>query len=132
SSDLLAKVAPTTRPWTKAVPLPGGEVPRGKRETGQAAFARWLRELILRHPDHDPALVTRIARTHGTAAEALLSAPLGENFGGLFEAELRRFVAREWALTGEDVLWRRTKMGLHLDADAHARVAAWMTAFTGR
>ena len=129
---VLAKVAPATRPWTKSVPLPGGNVPRTKGETGQAAFARWLRELIVRHPDHDPVLVTRIARTHGTAAEALLSQPLGENFGGLFEAELRRFVEREWALTGEDILWRRTKMGLHLEAASQMRVAAWMTEFTGR
>ncbi|MDO9487623.1 MAG: glycerol-3-phosphate dehydrogenase [Sphingomonadaceae bacterium] len=129
---VLARVAPKSATWTRSVPLPGGDVPRQPRETGQAAFARWLRDLILRHPDHDPALITRIARTHGTMAEALLSQPLGENFGGLFEAELRRFVEQEWAQTGDDVLWRRTKMGLHLDAAAQARVVAWMAAFTRR
>lgn len=129
---VLAKVAPKSKPWTKTVPLPGGDVPRRRGETGQDAFARWLRDLIARHPDHDPTLVTRLARTHGTAAESLLSAPLGENFGGLFEAELRRFAEVEWARTGEDVLWRRTKMGLHLDAAAQQRVSEWMEAFTGR
>ena len=127
---VLTKAAPKTKAWTKSAPLPGGDVPRRRGETGQLAFARWLRELIARHPDHDPALVTRLARTHGTAAESLLSQPLGENFGGLFEAELRRFATQEWARTGDDVLWRRTKMGLHLDAAARARVTAWMAAFT--
>ncbi len=128
---VLAKVAPRTKPWTRTAPLPGGDVPRRRGEAGQAAFARWLDDLIARHPDHDPALVTRIARTHGTRAEELLAQPLGENFGGLFEAELRRFVEHEWARTADDVLWRRTKMGLHLDAAAQARVAAWMASFTG-
>lgn len=129
---VLKTVAPKTKRWTRGVPLPGGDVPRAKGETGQAAFARWLRDLVARFQDHDPALVTRLARTHGSAAEALLEAGLGANFGGLFEAELRRFAEVEWARTGDDVLWRRTKLGLHLDPAAQARVADWMAAFTGR
>ena len=129
---VLKTIAPKSKPWTSGVPLPGGDVPRAKGETGQAAFARWLRDLVARFEDHDPALVTRLARTHGSAAEGLLQAGLGTNFGGLFEAELRRFAEVEWARTGDDVLWRRTKFGLHLDPEAQARVADWMAAFTGR
>ena len=129
---VLKTLAPKSKPWTRDVPLPGGDVPRAKGETGQAAFARWLRNLVARFEDHDPALVTRLARTHGTAAEPLLEGGLGTNVGGLFEAELRRFAEVEWARTGDDVLWRRTKLGLHLDAAAQARVADWMAAFTAR
>ena len=132
SEAVLKTLAPKSKPWTRGVPLPGGDVPRLKGETGQAAFARWLRGLVIRFEDHDPALVTRLARTHGSAAETLLEGGLGANFGGLFEAELRRFAEVEWARSAEDVLWRRTKLGLHLDPAAQARVAEWMAAFTAR
>jgi glycerol-3-phosphate dehydrogenase len=118
-------VAPKSKPWTAAVPLPGGDVPRAAGETGQAAFARWLKNLVAAHADYDPRIVERLARTIGTAAETLLAGSLGENLGGVFEAELQYFVDREWATTADDVLWRRTKLGLHLDGAARARVAEW-------
>ena len=118
-------VAPKTKAWTATAPLPGGDVPRFPGETGQAAFARWLETLTAVHHDYDPKLVKRLARTLGTACAPLLTAGLGENFGGVFEAELDYFVANEWAATADDVLWRRTKAGLHLDGAAKARVAAW-------
>lgn len=129
---VLKLVAPKSRPWTKGVPLPGGEIERRRGETGQAAFARWQRELVARFENHDPALIVRLTRTHGRDAEALLEHGLGENLGGLFEAELQRFVEQEWARTAADVLWRRTKRGLHLDAAAQARVAERIAAFTRR
>jgi glycerol-3-phosphate dehydrogenase len=44
---------------------------------------------------------------------------------GLYEIELRYLVSREWARCAEDVLWRRTKLGLHLGADAPAALDAW-------
>lgn len=125
---VLKQIAPKTRKWTAKVPLPGGDVPRRRGETGQAAFARWLEALKLQHRHYDPALIDRLARIHGTTTEALLSAGLGENLGGIFTAELERFVAEEWATTAEDVLWRRTKLGLHLDAAAQGRVADWFKA----
>jgi glycerol-3-phosphate dehydrogenase len=129
---VLKAVAPKSKPWTKGVALPGGDIPRERGETGQAAFERWRRGLVARHENHDPALVARLARTHGRHAEALLDGGLGANFGGLFEAELRRFAEAEWARTAEDVLWRRTKLGLHVDAANQARIADWMADFTSR
>ena len=52
---------------------------------------------------------------------------LGEDFGGgLYEVEVRHLVDREWARTSDDVLWRRTKLGLHLPDAACARLAEWM------
>ena len=122
---VLKIVAPKSKPWTATAPLPGGDVPRARGETGQAAFARWLDQLIVAHADYDPRIVKRLARTLGTASEPLLAAGLGANLGGVFEAELAYFRNREWATTADDVLWRRTKLGLHLDGMAKASVAAW-------
>lgn len=54
---------------------------------------------------------------------------VGRHFGaGLTERELQYLREHEWAMTAEDVLWRRTKAGLHLDADAKQRVAQAMGA----
>jgi len=125
AEDVLAKLAPTTKRWTATTALPGGDVERFTGETGQAAFARWLDNLVTQQENYDPRLVRRLARTIGTAAEGLLNGDLGENFGGIFEAELDWFKYHEWATCSEDVLWRRTKLGLHLDTATQARIAAW-------
>ena len=122
---VLRKIAPKTKKWTATAPLPGGDVPRLAQENGQAAFKRWLDNLTQAHENYDPKLVRRLARALGTAAEPLLAGGLGDNLGGVFEAELDYFRDAEWATTADDVLWRRTKLGLHLDARAKARVAAW-------
>ena len=122
---VLKIVAPRTKRWTATAPLPGGDVPRDAGENGQAAFARWLDLLTRENADYDPRIVRRLARTLGTECAPLLAGGLGENYGGLFEAELDHFTSREWATTADDVLWRRTKAGLHLDGAAKARVAAW-------
>ena len=122
---VLKRLAPDSKPWTATAPLPGGDVERLGRETGQAAFKRWLANLTAAYENYDPRIVKRLARTLGTAAEPLLAAGLGENLGGLFEAELDYFATREWATSADDVLWRRTKQGLHMGAAGKARVAAW-------
>ena len=73
-------------------------------------------------------------RRHGTLAAAVLGearseAELGEPFGaGLYAREIQYLMAHEWARTGEDVLWRRTKAGLHLDDAQKARVTEWIAA----
>ena len=122
---VLKRIAPRTKRWTATAPLPGGDVPRLAQENGQDAFRRWLNNLMQAHENYDPKLVRRLAQTLGTAAEPLLAAGLGANLGGVFEAELEHFRDAEWAATADDVLWRRTKLGLHLDAAARGRVAAW-------
>lgn len=121
----LALIAPDSTHWTASVPLPGGDVQRERGETGQDAFARWLRRLIAEHHDFDPALLTRMARLYGTGAESLITAGLGRNIGGIFEAELDYLVREEWARTAEDVLWRRTKLGLHMLPADRAAVESW-------
>ena len=52
---------------------------------------------------------------------------LGEHFGDdLYEAEVRYLMSAEWALTDEDILWRRSKLGLHVSDETAARLRAWL------
>jgi len=100
-------------PWTRTVALPGGDFP----VDGLDALAEGLRR---DYPFLSQAHAARLARLYGTCARAVLgkasqAADLGPRLGGdLFEGELRYLIAREWACTATDVLWRRTKLGLHL------------------
>jgi len=82
----------------------------------------------------DCPLIARYARAYGTRIHALLRgrasmAEMGEEvLPGLYEAELDYLRRHEWASTAEDVLWRRTKLGLHLPAGAGALLDAWLRA----
>ncbi|WP_439534763.1 glycerol-3-phosphate dehydrogenase [Polymorphobacter sp.] len=125
AEDVLARVASGKRGWTATAPLPGGDVPRRAGQDGQSAFREWLNQLTAAQENYDPKLVRRLAHTLGTAAVPLLEAGLGPNIGGMFEAELQHYRDREWAATAEDVLWRRTKMGLHIGVAGRQAVARW-------
>jgi glycerol-3-phosphate dehydrogenase len=125
AEDVMARIAPKSKHWTGSAPLPGGAIERARGEHGQAAFKRWLESLQRREANYDPKLIKRLATTIGAPAEALLAGGLGRNLGGVFEAELDYFRTQEWAQSSADVLWRRTKLGLHLDAAAQAEVARW-------
>jgi glycerol-3-phosphate dehydrogenase len=76
--------------------------------------------------------VRRWAYAYGTRALNLLSdaktmADLGEDFGaGLSRREVDYLVREEWARTAEDILWRRSKLGLHITAEGAARLAAYL------
>lgn len=100
-------------PWTVAASLPGGDFPVQGREALAAALRKG-------YPFLSEAHAARLARLYGTRARRFLAnakmpADLGTAFGGtLTEAELRYLHAEEWARTGEDVLWRRSKLGLVL------------------
>ncbi len=113
------------RPWTKTEPLPGGDMVRGDL----AAFDRELRG---RYPMLDPQLLAVLARRHGTRSSRVLgsaniAADLGKHFGDtLFAAEIEYLIAHEWATTAEDILWRRTKCGLHMTAAEREVVAEYL------
>ncbi len=114
--------------WTGREPLPGGDMPG-------ADFDAFLVDLARRYPGLPADLLRRYARAYGTRATRILGqaqsvADLGRDFGaGLHEAELAYLSRDEWAMTGEDVLWRRTKLGLHIPRERHGEVDAW---FAGR
>ena len=83
-------------------------------------------------PSLDAALARRYLRAYGTLAWALVEGvrtpeDLGEHFGGgLYEREIAYLAAREWAMTADDVLWRRSKLGLRLTAEERAHVESFM------
>lgn len=125
AEDVMRHVPSGKRDWTAGAVLPGGDVPRAAGERGQAAFKRWLDDLIARNENYDPQLIKRLSYSIGTASERLLANGLGKKIGGLWEAELCHYRDMEWARTAEDVMWRRTKMGLHMTAAERAAVTAW-------
>jgi glycerol-3-phosphate dehydrogenase len=100
-------------PWTRNEPLPGGDMVK----SDLAAFDR---DLCARYASIDPRLLSALARRHGTRSSRVLGrattiADLGRHFGDtLYAAEVDYLVEHEWATTAEDVLWRRTKCGLHM------------------
>ena len=119
--------------WTAAAVLPGGDlfgpVPDSR---GVLEFDRWVAALQRRHAWLPAPLALRYARAYGTRVEQLVGAAsclddLGaEVVTGLYEAELRYLMREEWAQTAVDVLWRRTKLGLHLAPRCAEKVEAWM------
>ncbi|MBI3346575.1 MAG: glycerol-3-phosphate dehydrogenase [Burkholderiales bacterium] len=117
----------TRKAWTAGSHLPGGDL--GRHGVDITAFTA---ELQARHPDRAPAVVARLARAYGSVAAALLAAPAGAEVApGLFESELHHLVDHEWACSADDVLWRRSKLGLHFTAAQRAAVAAWFQARQG-
>jgi glycerol-3-phosphate dehydrogenase len=121
--DKLAAALGDSRPaWTKQSTLPGGAMPAG----GLDDFVR--REIAPRYPWLPPSQRDAMARRHGSELPELLGAAqgpdeLGEDFGGgLCERELEWMLAREWARSADDILWRRSKCGLQMTPAQRERV----------
>jgi D-erythritol 1-phosphate dehydrogenase len=119
---VLPRLGREPKKWTSGAPLPGGDMPG-------ADFTAFLGALGAEFPFLPPALARRYARLYGTRARAMLKdarsiADLGPCLGAdLYERELGYLRETEWAVSADDVLWRRTKLGLFLSAGDRARVA---------
>jgi glycerol-3-phosphate dehydrogenase len=121
--------------WTAGVPLPGGDI-------AHADFERFSTQFAQKHAWLPAELARRYARAYGTRAERVIGtarslAELGQPFApGLHEAELRYLRDIEWATTAHDVLWRRSKLGLHVEPDTLERVTreidAWFALATSK
>jgi glycerol-3-phosphate dehydrogenase len=113
------------RDWTGTAPLPGGDF-------GMTEAPAKMAELAQRYPFLSKREAQRLIRLYGTRAfdflgEAKTPAELGTDFGhGLTAAEVDHLVRTEWARTAEDILWRRTKLGLHFTANETAALAAYL------
>jgi glycerol-3-phosphate dehydrogenase len=111
--------------WTREAPLPGGDMP-------DADFERFLAGFSAARPWLPAPLARRYARAYGTRAEGMLAragglADLGEDLGdGLYAAEVDYLIREEWARSAEDILWRRSKLGLHLGQATRDRLADWL------
>lgn len=109
--DLLPKLGLDTKPWTDKSPLPGGDMPDGD-------FDAFLAEFQADYGFLPEDLAVRYARQYGTRVYRLLDGVtslegLGRDLGqGLYEVEAQYLRDHEWAETEEDMLWRRTKLGL--------------------
>jgi glycerol-3-phosphate dehydrogenase len=122
----LAKLAPHLGPmkpaWTATTPLPGGNL-------GDGGLSGFMGRLCGRRPGFEPAFLKRLARRYGTLVDEVLGdarseADLGAALGaGLSEREVHYLARREWAREPEDVLWRRTKCGLHMTPEERAAAA---------
>ncbi|MCH7889770.1 MAG: glycerol-3-phosphate dehydrogenase [Proteobacteria bacterium] len=132
AGDMLCSVlGHDAKTWTAGVALPGGDIANAKFDAFADTFAK-------RHAWLPAALARRYARAYGTRAERVIDgakslADLGTEIApGIYDAELRYLRDAEWATCAQDVLWRRSKLGLHvapgtLDA-VTAAVDAWFAA----
>ena len=125
AEDALAKIG-TLLPqmkaaWTGKAKLPGG--------MDYVAVAVYLDEAKKRYTFLKPQEIERLFYTYGSRVEQILgdsrfAVDLGERFGPLWAREVDYMMANEWAHSSEDILWRRTKLGLHM---SESEVAALKT-----
>jgi glycerol-3-phosphate dehydrogenase len=128
----LGKPAPA---WTAQACLPGGDL-FGARPDNRAVrdFDRYVGAAQARYAWLPPALVERYVRAYGTRVHRLLAgrkrmADMGREIAsGLFAAEADYLMRHEWARCADDILWRRSKLGLHLPPQAAAELDAWIAA----
>jgi glycerol-3-phosphate dehydrogenase len=126
--------------WTRGAALPGGDLRPwiGRRSRRpDADFAHFAGLAALRWPKLAAGTVHRLARSYGTRIEMLLEAAGRKGDAGpqvapgLHEAELQYLHDHEWARSADDVLWRRSKLGLHYGAAERAAVARWCASHWG-
>jgi glycerol-3-phosphate dehydrogenase len=131
AEEALKKLAATFpamgEPWTRGSALPGGEFAYDQRD-------RLAGDLQARFPFLEAASADRLVASYGTLAEQVLSgatqlSDLGLHFGqGLCEREVNYLIRHEWAASADDVLWRRSKLGLHMSEAERSRLAQWFAA----
>lgn len=126
AEDVVAEIAPFAqmigKRWTAFATLPGGDFEPSLRET-------LLSELQRSHPGIDTAAMERMFSSYGTECRAIFGTKndLGQHFGaGLFEAEVKWLVSKEWANCANDILWRRTLLGMQFTDAQTAGLNDWM------
>lgn len=110
--------------WTSGSCLPGGEI-------HDADFATFLQRAQHKYPWLAPDSVEHLARAYGTLTTEVIGNAssiddLGEQFAhSFYESEAKYLIQHEWAQTADDILYRRTKHGLHMTETQRARFTAW-------
>ncbi|HTJ56163.1 MAG TPA: glycerol-3-phosphate dehydrogenase [Devosiaceae bacterium] len=113
------------KPWTKTAKLPGGDFT-------PTDFAGEVSRTAMRYPGISALLIMRLVRLYGTKTAVLLGdaramVQLGQNFGaGLTAREVDYLIRYEWARSAEDILWRRTKLGLRMRENEKAALAGYV------
>jgi glycerol-3-phosphate dehydrogenase len=123
----LARFFPRSQPWTAKAPLPGGNF---NYDGVPLLIERARRKWPFLADDH----IRRLASAYGTRVDVVLSKvskaeDLGARLGAdLTAAEVRYLMTKEWALTADDVLWRRSKLGLRVTETERAALEGFMKA----
>lgn len=126
SEKAVTQIAGHTAPWTAGVPLPGGDF-------SVHGVQQLIDDLRADYPFLSDRWATRLVKAYGTDARLLLGDArnmdaLGRDFGAdLTEREVLWLMKHEFAASAEDVVWRRSKLGLRLDARQIAALQDWMT-----
>ena len=113
--------------WTAGVPLPGGDFPVSQVQP-------MINQLQVDFPFLSEAWATRLIKGYGVDARAILgeattSSERGQDFGAtLSEAEVRWLMEKEYACTADDIIWRRSKLGLRLTKDQVEALEAYCAA----
>jgi glycerol-3-phosphate dehydrogenase len=121
ADEALAMLGITTGRFTRLTPLPGGDV--------DAAFNRRLAALATWMPAE---MIVRLSRAYGTQLDRIVGdatslKQLGRHFGDdLYEAEVRYLIEHEFARTADDILWRRTKLGLSFERRQRKALETWL------
>lgn len=114
TDQLMAHLGREGSVWTDKEPLPGGDI---------QDFSKYLDQQIAARPDVDPKVVTRYTHAYGTRMNEILKDGLGQHYGdGVYECELRYLITHEFACSAQDILWRRSKLGLHITDDTRISV----------
>src|SRR5450631_2084832 len=125
--DGASEAKAATRDYVFELDTPGGDM-------DVSAIPALSAELVRNYPFLTPAHANRLAHAYGTRAAKLFGqaksmADLGQSFGAtLTESEVRYLMSSEWACTAEDIVWRRSKLGLRLSADEIAAIDDWIAA----
>ena len=131
SEEVLERIekllGPKGAAWTKGSKLPGGEF-------GPTEFDAQVEKLNEQYPSLADKFLRRLVRQYGTRAPKILgSAKRMQDLGDLYGADLTQrevdyLFDQEWARTTDDVLWRRTKLGLRVGASDRVRLEAYLNA----
>jgi glycerol-3-phosphate dehydrogenase len=130
SEHALQKLAPyfpaARGDWTRGVPLPGGDI-------ANADFERFAADQLGHYTWLPPATTRRLCRAYGTRMARVIGDArgvhdLGRQFGAdLYEREVAYLKDQEWAMSAEDVLWRRSKLGLRTRRETAEALSAWFS-----
>jgi glycerol-3-phosphate dehydrogenase len=121
ADEALEKLGISDRRFTRTTPLPGGDFTHG--------FTVLLDRLANWMP---PAMLQRMSGAYGTRLERIVGnasslGQLGRHFGAdLYEAEVHHLISAEFARTADDILWRRSKLGLRLDRRQQKALETWI------
>ncbi len=113
--------------WTVSAGFPGGDIPLTSNDI-KADFQAFFVQCQSRYPDVPRAVLWRLTRAYGTRISLVLGSDgdLGQDFGaGLYESEARYLAGHEWATRANDIMWRRSKLGLHMSEAERADFTDW-------